>query len=84
MKVLLDLTLTMNSTLTMNIVSVGLLFGTALKSGVSPWPATFAVAVLISFIAYLAYTPRVDKRSPDFTTDKLPFIGSWGFFTRKW
>ncbi|KKA17947.1 Uncharacterized protein T310_8106 [Rasamsonia emersonii CBS 393.64] len=41
------------------------------------------VATLISFLAYLSYTPRVDKRSPAFTSDTVPFVGSWGFFTRK-
>lgn len=42
------------------------------------------VATLITFLAYLSYTPKVDKRSPAFTSDTALFIGSWGFFTRKW
>ena len=42
------------------------------------------VASLITFLAYLSYTPKIDKRSPAFTSDKTPFIGSYGFYSRRW
>ncbi|KAF3763196.1 cytochrome P450 [Cryphonectria parasitica EP155] len=40
-------------------------------------------AILVTFLAYLSYTPKVDKNSPAFTTDTLPFVGSWRFLTQK-
>ncbi|KAI1378720.1 putative cytochrome P450 [Hypoxylon crocopeplum] len=50
-------------------------------------PATAALTALMAFfvssLAYLSYTPTVDKRAPAFTTDVVPFIGSWSFFTQK-
>ncbi|CZT15472.1 uncharacterized protein RCC_01329 [Ramularia collo-cygni] len=45
---------------------------------------TTAITALVSFLAYQAYRPSVDKRSPAFTSDTLPIIGSFGFVTRQW
>ncbi|KAM0794057.1 cytochrome P450 [Usnea florida] len=42
------------------------------------------VAALISYLAYLSYTPKFNRKSPAFTTDTVPLIGSWGFMTRKY
>ena len=41
------------------------------------------IATLFSSLAYLSYSPKVDKKSPAFTSDTVPFIGSWRFFTQK-
>ncbi|EED18907.1 cytochrome P450, putative [Talaromyces stipitatus ATCC 10500] len=41
------------------------------------------LATLISLLAYMSYSPPIDKRSPAFTSDTVPFIGSWRFFTQK-
>ncbi|KUJ11672.1 putative cytochrome P450 [Mollisia scopiformis] len=45
--------------------------------------STALIATLVSALAYLSYTPKVDKKSPAFTSDTFPFIGSWRFFTQK-
>ncbi|GFF40034.1 hypothetical protein IFM58399_05788 [Aspergillus lentulus] len=42
------------------------------------------LAVLLSALAFLSYTPRVHQKSPAFTSHKLPFIGSLGFTTEQW
>lgn len=41
------------------------------------------IGVLMSFLAYLSYSPKIDIKAPAFTKDTVPFIGSWGFFSRK-
>lgn len=41
------------------------------------------IATFISLLAYLSYSPRVDKESPAFTSDTVLFVGSWRFFTHK-
>lgn len=41
------------------------------------------VATFVSLLAYLSYTPKVDSKAPAFTSDTVPFIGSWRFFTQK-
>ena len=41
------------------------------------------IATFFSFLAYLSYSPRIDKKAPAFTTDTVPFIGSWRFLTQK-
>lgn len=52
------------------------------------WPLTVGLstfaAVFLSFLAFLAYTPTVHKKSPAFTSDTSPFIGSFGFGTDPW
>ncbi|KAG6007647.1 hypothetical protein E4U21_005728 [Claviceps maximensis] len=51
-------------------------------------PAAFGFASLVTclavFLVYLAYTPQVDALAPKFTTDKDLFIGSQGYYTRRW
>ncbi|KAG5965069.1 hypothetical protein E4U58_002974 [Claviceps cyperi] len=51
-------------------------------------PVTLALATLATalavFLVYLAYTPSVDALAPEFTSDTTPFIGSWGFYSRRW
>ncbi|KAG6022115.1 hypothetical protein E4U19_005259 [Claviceps sp. Clav32 group G5] len=51
-------------------------------------PATLALATLATglavFLVYLAYTPSVDALAPEFTSDTVPLIGSWGFYSRRW
>ena len=51
-------------------------------------PVTLALVGLvitsITFLAYLSYTPKIDVRAPAFTSDTTPFIGSWGFYKRRW
>ena len=42
------------------------------------------LAVLLSALTFLSYTPRVHQKSPPFTANKLPFIGSLGFTTEQW
>ena len=42
------------------------------------------VVTLITFLAYLSYTPKIDLKAPAFTSDTTPFIGSWGFYSRRW
>lgn len=76
-----ELTLKMDFTSKINLAWMDL-HSDHLQSPVTLGLAGF-VATLISFLAYLSYTPRVDKRSPAFTSDTVPFVGSWGFFTRK-
>ncbi|KAF2272824.1 putative cytochrome P450 [Westerdykella ornata] len=41
------------------------------------------IASFVSFLAYLSYTPKVDKRAPAFTSYTVPIIGSWRFYTQK-
>ncbi|KAF8852512.1 putative cytochrome P450 [Acephala macrosclerotiorum] len=45
--------------------------------------STSFIAIFASFLVYLSYTPKVDKRAPAFTSEAVPFIGSWNFFTQK-
>ncbi|RMZ83615.1 hypothetical protein DV738_g927, partial [Chaetothyriales sp. CBS 135597] len=40
-------------------------------------------SLVLTFLAYVSYTPKVDPRSPAFTTETYPIIGSWKFFTEK-
>ncbi|KAF2723083.1 putative cytochrome P450 [Polychaeton citri CBS 116435] len=58
-----------------------------LDSGSSQSPLTIGLAgvtaLFLGFMVYLFYTPKVDSRSPAFTTDTIPFIGSYRFFTQK-
>jgi hypothetical protein len=54
-----------------------------LHSPSSYWLAS-VFSVLVGFLAYLSYTPRVEGGTPPYTTDKIPFVGSWSFFTRRW
>jgi sterol 14-demethylase len=42
------------------------------------------LATCISYLAYLSYSPRIDKAAPEFTSDTVPLVGSWRFFTQKW
>ena len=42
------------------------------------------VAAVISFVAFLSYTPKIDKKSPAFTPERTPFVGSLGFLTKQW
>ncbi|KAE8385292.1 cytochrome P450 [Aspergillus alliaceus] len=42
------------------------------------------ITTFLSLLVYLSYTPRVHENSPEFTSDTLPFVGSWDFFNRKW
>ena len=42
------------------------------------------VTTFITFLAYLSYTPKIDLKAPAFTSDTTPFIGSWGFYSRRW
>ncbi|KAF1952292.1 putative cytochrome P450 [Byssothecium circinans] len=44
---------------------------------------TTLMTAFISLLAYMSYTPKVDKRAPAFTSDTVPFIGSWNFFFKK-
>jgi hypothetical protein len=45
---------------------------------------TTVFAALVSFLAYQWYRPSVHPRSPAFTKDTLPIIGSFGFVSRQW
>ena len=51
-------------------------------------PTKLGLSALIvsfsAFVAYLAYTPSVDRKAPAFTSDKILFVGSLGFFRRRW
>ena len=73
--------LTLNMVFTSNMTSMDL-NSQDVQSPVSLGLAGF-MATFISFLAYLSYTPRVHKKSPAFTSDTVPFIGSWRFFTHK-
>ncbi|KAB8235416.1 cytochrome P450 [Aspergillus alliaceus] len=42
------------------------------------------ITTFLSLLVYLSYTPRVHENSQEFTSDTLPFVGSWDFFNRKW
>lgn len=44
--------------------------------------ATFLTAIL-SLLAFVSYTPRLDKRVPKFTSDTYLFIGAANFMWRK-
>jgi hypothetical protein len=44
---------------------------------------TLAVA-LFSFLVSALWRPRVHKQSPAFTSDTIPFFGSFGFIVRGW
>ena len=41
------------------------------------------LAALMSVLAFLSYTPRIDKRAPAFTRHKHPLIGSADFMWHK-
>ncbi|KAJ9605934.1 hypothetical protein H2200_009783 [Cladophialophora chaetospira] len=78
----------MNSTLASG---EALLLGSANKLGASPSSvavlpyglAAFATT-LLSLIAIVSYQPKVHDKSPPFTLDTSPIIGSLGFLTRQW
>ncbi|KAI2794170.1 hypothetical protein POX_a00760 [Penicillium oxalicum] len=42
------------------------------------------VTTFLAYIVFLSYTPHVDKNSPQFTSNTVPLVGSWSFFTQKW
>ncbi|KAE9364966.1 cytochrome P450 [Stipitochalara longipes BDJ] len=44
----------------------------------------FFLASFLSFLSYLSYYPRVDPKSPKFTSDTVLILGSRGFLTRLW
>ena len=54
-------------------------------SGVQPQTAALAtvLCIVLSGLAYLSYTPKIDSRAPALTTDAVPLIGSWNFFIQK-
>lgn len=83
-----DLRSKMDFTSKMNMTSMDFLTGMDINSDRIRSPVLFGfvgfIAAFISFLAYLSYTPRVDKKSPAFTSDTVVFVGSWSFFTRKW
>ena len=76
-----------NMDFTSNVTSDNLLSGVDLASNDFQSPRTIGLASVIatffSFLAYLSYSPRIDKKAPAFTTDTVPFVGSWRFFTQK-
>ncbi|KAL8824279.1 MAG: hypothetical protein Q9191_005164 [Dirinaria sp. TL-2023a] len=41
------------------------------------------MAAVLSILAMMSHTPKVDKKAPPFTDDVTPFVGSWNFFTSK-
>jgi hypothetical protein len=41
------------------------------------------LATFMSFLAFLSYTPRIDKRAPVFTKHTYPLIGAANFIWRK-
>lgn len=45
---------------------------------------TTFVTAIVSFLAYQLYRPSVDPRSPAFTSDTSPILGSFGFVVRQW
>jgi hypothetical protein len=45
--------------------------------------AAFATT-LLSLIAVVSYQPKVHEKSPAFTHDTTPILGSLGFMTRQW
>ncbi|KAM5453557.1 hypothetical protein MaudCBS49596_002760 [Microsporum audouinii] len=51
-------------------------------------PLTLGLGVLaaasLTFLVYLCHTPSIDPRAPENTTDKELFLGSFGFYSRKW
>ncbi len=72
-----------------NMTSTDLPLGMNLNSDIfQPSPVSLGLvsftAIFITFLAYLSYTPKIDKRAPAFTSDTALFIGSWGFFKRRW
>lgn len=73
--------------LTSNMTSSHPLLGIQLVSHDFQSPLTLGLAgfmtTLFSFLAYLSYSPKIDKKAPAFTSDTVPFIGSWRFFTQK-
>ncbi|OCT49994.1 putative Cytochrome P450 oxidoreductase [Cladophialophora carrionii] len=66
----------------------GLLLGSTGESGYGTATLTYGVAAfattLLSLIAIVSYQPRVHEKSPAFTRDTSPIIGSLGFLTRQW
>lgn len=72
---------------TLNMTSTSLLSGMELNPHDIQLPVTLVlagfIAASISFLAYLSYSPRVDKKSPAFTSDTVLYVGSWRFFTHK-
>ncbi|OJJ96979.1 hypothetical protein ASPACDRAFT_33648 [Aspergillus aculeatus ATCC 16872] len=53
-----------------------------MKAAITGLVAT--VTTFLAYIVFLSYTPRVDKKSPQFTPNTVPLVGSWSFFTQKW
>jgi len=54
-------------------------------NGVQPQTAALAtfLCIVVSGLAYLSYTPKIDSKAPALTTDAVPLIGSWNFFIQK-
>ncbi|RAH41256.1 cytochrome P450 [Aspergillus brunneoviolaceus CBS 621.78] len=57
-------------------------FELPMKAAISGLVAT--VTTVLAYIVFLSYTPRVDRKSPKFTPNTVPLVGSWSFFTQKW
>lgn len=57
-------------------------FELPMKAAITGLVAT--VTTVLAYIVFLSYTPRVDKKSPKFTPNTVPLVGSWSFFTQKW
>lgn len=59
---------------------------TSADASPSSWTVLLAsfLTPLVCFLAYLSYTPSVIGKIPEYTTNKLPFVGSWSFFTQRW
>ena len=82
------LDLTSNVDITPNITSTDYLVSEVdlnphdLQSPVT-WGLAGFIATVISFLAYLSWSTKVDERSPQFTSDKILFTSSWRFSTHK-
>ena len=75
------------STINMNLTDYPLKMDTEIDS-FQQFPVSLALVGFVStfatFLAYLSYTPKIDSKAPAFTSDTMPFIGSWGFYSRRW
>lgn len=79
----------MDFTSKINQTSTDLPSGMDMKLDIFPHsPVTLTLVgfatTFITFLAYLSYTPKIDLKAPAFTSDTTPFIGSWGFYSRRW
>jgi hypothetical protein len=80
--------LKLNTTSTGSVISLPPFMAGWFIQDVSQRPVTVGavtiLAAILSFLALQLYRPAVHPKSPAFTSDTIPILGSFGFVIRQW